>query len=308
MAFKPETPSRPFPALCKSGIDLFGSSARNLAPVKKQSGAVNLFAFTSDLFVQSFRGSQSPQLRAAASSHRLFQRHTKRIVSPNISQGEMQSLLIATEESHFLLRILNGSFQTLNLLKDQISHIFTDFFCSKSNLQLDCTQCKSVNVDQYELRAKEWLSEKEEFSDGKGKSGGAVFNALDAMLKTSLDRLKDMRESISWGHSGTVPETNYRKDVTLIRALCLQGKVGAALSLWNKMKGLLEDARKLLEKILGDDHDWKNLKFDNLDYPNGWLLQIWKYGGSPHLFGGDIPKGHRDECSLHIMSSYMDSV
>ncbi|CAA2999272.1 Hypothetical predicted protein [Olea europaea subsp. europaea] len=103
----------------------------------------------------------------------------------------MQPLLIATEESHFLLRILNGSFQTLDLLKDQISHIFTDFFCSKSNLNL--IDPMSVNADQNELRAKEWSAENKEFSNGKGDSGGAVFNALDAMLKSSLNRLKDTR-------------------------------------------------------------------------------------------------------------------
>lgn len=35
--------------------------------------------------------------------------------------------------------------------------------------------------------------EKKEFSDGPVEPNGAVFNALDTMLKGSLDRLKTMR-------------------------------------------------------------------------------------------------------------------
>lgn len=36
-------------------------------------------------------------------------------------------------------------------------------------------------------------NEKKEISDGEGEPRGAVFNALDAMLKGTLDRLKTMR-------------------------------------------------------------------------------------------------------------------
>lgn len=41
-----------------------------------------------------------------------------------------------SEESQILLRILNGSFQTLDVIKDRIVHAFADLFCSKANLDV----------------------------------------------------------------------------------------------------------------------------------------------------------------------------
>ncbi|KAL0372041.1 UNVERIFIED_CONTAM: Pentatricopeptide repeat-containing protein [Sesamum calycinum] len=130
-------------------------------------------------------------------------------------------------QSYLLLRILNGSFQALDSLKDQISVYFAQFFNSKSGL--DLIDSRSISCDR---------NEKKEISDGEGEPRGAVFNALDAMLKGSLDRLKTMRESISWGHTGSsdaILETQYSSDITMIRALCLEGKLGTALWLWRTM-------------------------------------------------------------------------
>ncbi|XP_011078871.1 pentatricopeptide repeat-containing protein At5g24830 isoform X2 [Sesamum indicum] len=139
----------------------------------------------------------------------------------------MQSLLLPAQESYLLLRILNGSFQALDSLKDQISLYFAQFFCSKSGL--DLIDSRSISCDR---------NEKKEISDGEGEPRGAVFNALDAMLKGSLDRLKTMRESIAWGHTGSsdaILETKYSSDITMIKALCLEGKLGTALWLWRTM-------------------------------------------------------------------------
>ncbi|KAK6129742.1 hypothetical protein DH2020_036504 [Rehmannia glutinosa] len=133
-------------------------------------------------------------------------------------------LLIPAQESYFLLRILNGSFQTLESLKDQITLYFNQFLCSKSSL--DLIESRSISSDQ---------NEKKEISDGEQEPRGAVFNALDAMLKDNLDRLKTMRESIGWGHthrSDAILETNYGSDIYTIRILCLEGKLGTALWLW----------------------------------------------------------------------------
>ncbi|CAK9175011.1 unnamed protein product [Ilex paraguariensis] len=117
---------------------------------------------------------------------------------------KMQPLLIASEESHFLLRIFNGSIQTLDSIKDRISQIFNDIFCSKPNRDLVDRRGSEIfpnaikdmiaaNVgDGYELRRAEWWSQKKDCDD-EGDGSSAVFNALDEMLKGSLNRLKSMR-------------------------------------------------------------------------------------------------------------------
>ncbi|MCD7450822.1 hypothetical protein HAX54_008565 [Datura stramonium] len=71
----------------------------------------------------------------------------------------MQPLLLVSEESQFLLRILNGSFQTLDIIKDRIFHDFSDLFCSKSNLDvIDVRQDNGVHVNWDEQGSKDWSS------------------------------------------------------------------------------------------------------------------------------------------------------
>ncbi|KAK4491043.1 hypothetical protein RD792_001764 [Penstemon davidsonii] len=141
--------------------------------------------------------------------------------------SSMYSVLIPAQESCFLLRILNGSSQTIDSLKDKIFLYFTQYYSSKSNI--NAIDSRTLNNDQ---------NEKKEISDDEGKPTGAVFNVLDEMLKSSLDRLKTTRDSIAWVHRGSsdaILEASYRSDITVIRALCMEAKLGAALCLWNKL-------------------------------------------------------------------------
>ncbi|XP_073303006.1 uncharacterized protein [Primulina huaijiensis] len=146
-------------------------------------------------------------------------------LSVAIIRNQMQSikfqLLLPAQESYFFLRLLCGSFQIIESLKAQIS-----LYCS--NYSFDLIESTCVNSIQNE----------KEISDGGGQRSGAVFNVLDALLKGSLDRLKALRENISWvqtGGCGAILETDYISDITLIRSLCLEGKLGAAAYLWTKM-------------------------------------------------------------------------
>ncbi|KAK4338069.1 hypothetical protein RND71_042556 [Anisodus tanguticus] len=144
----------------------------------------------------------------------------------------MQPLLLVSEESQFLLRILNGSFQTLDIIKDRIVHAFADLFCSKANL--DVIDLRQDNVVQ-SVNREDWSSK----GNNSNREGDLTvgFNVLDAMLKHSLDRLKSMRERIpsAEGISNCTLEINFNKDAYVIRAMCLDGKRAAALSLWCNM-------------------------------------------------------------------------
>lgn len=133
-------------------------------------------------------------------------------------------VLLVSKESQFLLRIFNGSCQTLDIIKDRILHTFADLFSSKSNLDVitmrfNCSitylclfiylfifcqksdnywyfiMCRQGDVVQSVIRevqgSEDWSSKGNE-SNGEGYST-VGFNVLDAMLKHSLDRLKSMR-------------------------------------------------------------------------------------------------------------------
>lgn len=68
--------------------------------------------------------------------------------------------MLVASESHFLLRILNGSFQVLDSIKYQIDILFADFFCSNPSSKVISTRYVSVlltdikdqNVSQMYLR------------------------------------------------------------------------------------------------------------------------------------------------------------
>uniref|UniRef100_A0A3Q7FTD6 Pentatricopeptide repeat-containing protein n=2 Tax=Solanum lycopersicum TaxID=4081 RepID=A0A3Q7FTD6_SOLLC len=154
------------------------------------------------------------------------------------NRREMQPLLLVSEESQFLLRILNGSFQTLDIIKDRIFHDFANLFCSKANLDVIDMRQENVmhSVNRDELGSKDWSS-KGNNSNPEGDST-AGFSVLDTMLKRSLDRLKSMRERISLAEAGInycTWEINFNKDAYVVRAMCLDGQLGAALSLWWNM-------------------------------------------------------------------------
>ncbi|KAK7381242.1 hypothetical protein VNO78_33779 [Psophocarpus tetragonolobus] len=75
----------------------------------------------------------------------------------------------------------------------------------------------------------------------------AIFNALDTMLKDSLERLKMMRENLCLVKIGLTIgyacEPKYAEHTATIRCLCLDGKLGAAVRLREKMaqKGVKPD-------------------------------------------------------------------
>ncbi|CAL5406971.1 unnamed protein product [Camellia sinensis] len=198
---------------------------------------------------------------------------------------KMQTLLIATEESHFLLRLFKGSILTLDSIKDCIARSFADIFCGKSNIdffdqRVFCITTHIVNMyrrngvlpcalqdiietvgDQRQQQNEDWFSQRKDCNDKRDL--WAVFNVLDTMLKDSLERLKTMsqfmettivkfiaeltiREGILWAHIGLCSRTfegSYTQHVAIIRALCLEGKLGASLWLRKKMirNGVIPD-------------------------------------------------------------------
>ncbi|CAL5358778.1 unnamed protein product [Camellia sinensis] len=147
---------------------------------------------------------------------------------------KMRTLLIATEESHFLLRLFKCSILTLDSIKDCIAQSFADIFCGKSNIDffderhdgvLPCALQDIIETvgDQCQQQNKDCFSQRKDCNDKRDLR--AVFNVLDTMLKDSLERLKTMREGISWAHIGLCGRTfegSYTQHVAIIRALCLE--------------------------------------------------------------------------------------
>ncbi|KAF8388674.1 hypothetical protein HHK36_025354 [Tetracentron sinense] len=115
----------------------------------------------------------------------------------------------------------------------------------------------------YQIRNQNWFSQKKDYDDERDPQ--AVFNALDTMLKDSLECLRMIRESILM--AGTLwecsSETDFTGYVAIIRALCVEGKSGIRPNritcniLVHALckKGLLEEAKKLLREKLDDDCD-----------------------------------------------------
>ncbi|KHN27336.1 Pentatricopeptide repeat-containing protein [Glycine soja] len=96
------------------------------------------------------------------------------------------------------------------------------------------------------VNAEDCLSNDDSFgADGNGRH--AVFNALDTLLKDSLERLKMMRENLCLVKTGLTIgyacESKYAEDTATIRRLCLDGKLEAAVWLQGKMvqKGVVPD-------------------------------------------------------------------
>ncbi|KAF8380742.1 hypothetical protein HHK36_028232 [Tetracentron sinense] len=159
----------------------------------------------------------------------------------------LSTSVVVNEDFQFFLRIPNSSIRTLDIIKG-IGQIFTNIFCQKSDIvghkrtlghgELSPTTLEDLMGtvgNQYQIRTQNWLSQKRDYDDERDPQ--AVFNALDTMLKDSLERLRMIRESIVM--AGTLwecsSETDFTGYVAIIRALCVEGKVGAALRLRNRM-------------------------------------------------------------------------
>ncbi|KAF7824723.1 pentatricopeptide repeat-containing protein [Senna tora] len=172
---------------------------------------------------------------------------------------EKEMLFVARGETPFLpmhiafLRFLNRSFECI---KYDVGRIFSSVFCSQPNMDANGrTFCEedilssspkdlmSTMGKDCQLNAQDWSRERN-FGDKNGPQ--AVFNALDNMLKDSLDRLQMMRKNLSLAKivlQGYTHECNYAEQVAIIRHLCLEGKLFTALWLRSKMiqKGFLPD-------------------------------------------------------------------
>ncbi|KAI8006040.1 Pentatricopeptide repeat-containing protein [Camellia lanceoleosa] len=91
-------------------------------------------------------------------------------------------------------------------------------------------------VDQCQQQNEDWFSQRKDCNDKRDLR--AVFNVLDTMLKDSLERLKTMREGISWAHTGLCGRTfegSYTQHVAIIRALCLEGRIDEACYIYSVM-------------------------------------------------------------------------
>ncbi|XP_041993611.1 uncharacterized protein LOC121744203 isoform X2 [Salvia splendens] len=121
----------------------------------------------------------------------------------------------------------------LNGLRTKVLFIFGK---KKSSLYISWFLRVGSNLDQIESSINSDRKEKGISDDGDEEPRGAVLNALNAMLKGSLDRLKIMRESISWGHSSRCRfnfESMSKSDISMIRALSLEAMI------WRGLSGLL---------------------------------------------------------------------
>ncbi|KAI9110394.1 hypothetical protein K1719_018554 [Acacia pycnantha] len=129
-----------------------------------------------------------------------------------------------------------------------------------SNFQKDC-----------QLKAENWSRER---NFGDENAPQAVFNALDNMLKDSLERLQKMRLAYIKQILELRPSPNCATYNTFIKAYCLDNNLDKALYLFSTMvhggiqpnrvtcnvlvhalcgKGLLKEAKMLFEKILNDE-------------------------------------------------------
>ncbi|CAN6681846.1 unnamed protein product [Malus baccata var. baccata] len=147
------------------------------------------------------------------------------------------ALVIACGESspsHIaLLSCLN---RTLDSIKHSIARIFVYILC-----------CQANNARIYfQLTFEDFMKKWDENYHLSAQHPYAVFNALDAMLKDSLERLKTMRESISMAEIGFIScasKVNYMDHMGIIRVLCMDGKLGTAFWLRRKIikKGFVPD-------------------------------------------------------------------
>ncbi|GLU01134.1 hypothetical protein SLE2022_184590 [Rubroshorea leprosula] len=189
--------------------------------------------------------------------------------------------------SHIVfLRFFN---QTIDSIKLSVTQIFSSIFCCESNVD-PCVRdegpltaigelVKNVG-DHYQMRTHDWFSRKKDCDD-KGDPE-AVFNVLDSMLEDSLERLKNMRESIpleNVGFDSCTLEAINSRHATLFRCLCSEGKWKTALWLRRKLiqKGAVLDvfAHNLLLNGL--------CKIRDMEKPDCLIREMLEMGPPPNL-------------------------
>lgn len=164
------------------------------------------------------------------------------------------ALSIVFQESHVFFRLFNACIESI---KHDVAQIFANVFSFKpyspannrpsghGNLLPFALEDLIISVgNQYQVTTQDWFSQNKGHDEERDPR--VVFNVLDAILKDSLERLKMMRESVSLtkiGLNGCTLEVDYTGCVAMIRNLCLEGKLRAALWLRNKMiqKGVIPD-------------------------------------------------------------------
>ncbi|KAI9074225.1 hypothetical protein K1719_043790 [Acacia pycnantha] len=151
--------------------------------------------------------------------------------------------------------------------------LFEEYMLSSSARDLISNMGKECQLD-----AENWSRER---NFGDKNAPQAVFSALDNMLKDSLERLQKMRKNITLAKVDLAEYTckfNYIEYTAIIRMLCLEGKLGAALWLRSKMvhKGFLPD-------VFTHNHLVNRLCKMGLMEKADWLIkQMSELGPSPN--------------------------
>ncbi|CAL0333419.1 unnamed protein product [Lupinus luteus] len=124
----------------------------------------------------------------------------------------MAPFVIACEEPHLVpihfifIRFLN---RVIESIKHDVAHTFSYVFIPQPNVfthqricfeedEIALSPAKDIMLairNKCQLNSEDWSSKDKNF--GNKNASYAVFNALEYMLKDSLERLKTMRENIS---------------------------------------------------------------------------------------------------------------
>ncbi|XP_057453658.1 pentatricopeptide repeat-containing protein At5g24830 isoform X2 [Lotus japonicus] len=207
------------------------------------------------------------------------------------------SLYVTCGETHLFpshnvfQRFLNSAIQSIQQCvaqifgseHDIIEHAsFCGRICWEEDMGLSSTNYLMSAIGRNcQLNSKDCSSY--DMSSGHEKGQHAVFNALDNMLKGSLERLKMMRENISLvkiGLRGYACEYSYTEHAATVRLLCLEGKLEAAIRLQRIMvqKGFLPD-------VFTHNHIVNGLcKVGLMEKAHDWLVrEMLEFGPLPNL-------------------------
>ncbi|KAG2240247.1 hypothetical protein Bca52824_091008 [Brassica carinata] len=177
-----------------------------------------------------------------------------------ISCGEVSSSQIT------LLRLLN---QSVDFLFDNVSRILAPVFTNLRDfeMRLSCIERPQFTPSDHSyLSTENWISDKKGYDDHKGDPE-ANFNAGFDLEKESVCRTKSLRydESIAIHAS-------------IMRDLCLQGKLDAAL--WLREK-LMQNG--FIPGLVTHNHLLNGLcKLGSMDKADGLVKEMWEMGPSPN--------------------------
>ncbi|CAN8300677.1 unnamed protein product [Cochlearia groenlandica] len=182
-----------------------------------------------------------------------------------ISCGEVSSSQIN------LLRLLN---QSLDFVCDNVAKIFAPIFTNHQS-SLYC-----VERPRFTIHDNHWkgLCDKSDLHEPK-EDPEAIFNALDSILRSSLDRLASLRESVCWTKSFVYDDCYVSMHASMMRDLCSQGKLDAALWLRKKMM----HSGFVIPGLVTHNHLLNGLcKAGLVDKADVLLREMWEMGPCPN--------------------------